>query len=66
MRSASIALLLAGAACEVFAYWGLNTARGRRAFDEMAGMLPLAAAPAGVVLILLAAVLWWRSWAKRG
>ena len=66
MRPAIVALLLAGIACEVFAYWGMNTVRGRRAFDEMAGILPLAAAPTGVVLILLAAVLWWRTWGKRG
>jgi len=66
MRSASVVLFLAGVACEVFAYWGLNTPRGRRAFDEMAGMIPLAAAPAGAVLVLLAAVLWWRAYGKRG
>lgn len=66
LRTAPVALLLAGIACEVFAYWGLSTARGRRAFDEMAGMVPLAAVPTGVVLILLGAVLWWRASWKRG
>ena len=42
MKPASIVCALAGIACELFAYWGLNTVRGRRAFDEMAGMIPLA------------------------
>lgn len=65
MKPASIVCAFAGIACELFAYWGLNTVRGRRAFDEMAGMIPLAAAPAGVGLLVLAAVLWWRATVRR-
>lgn len=46
---------------EAFAYWGLYTVSGRRTFDEMAGMVPLAAAPAGVFFAVCAVVASWRS-----
>ena len=47
-------------ACEAFAFWGLTTAAGRHAFDEMAGMIPLAASGLGVLFGLGALVAWWR------
>ena len=61
MHVLPIVLLVAGAACELFAYWGITTVPGRRAFDEMAGMIPLAAAPLGLVLMAAAVALWWYS-----
>ena len=63
MRLLPVVLLLAALACFGFSYWGLNTVLGRAAFDEMAGMIPLAATPIGLLLLLCAAVLWW--WWRR-
>lgn len=60
MPIATFLLALAALACEVFAYWGLNTVAGRSAFDEMAGMIPLAAAPVGLCLAGAALLTWWR------
>jgi lipopolysaccharide export LptBFGC system permease protein LptF len=58
MRDLHTFLLAAALACFGFSYWGLNTVSGRAAFDEMAGMIPLAATPIGVLILLCAAVLW--------
>lgn len=58
-------LVALAALCEAFAWWGLNTVAGRAEFDEMAGMVPLAAAPLGGVLACGALLLWWRR-RKRG
>lgn len=66
MRIGPILLLAAVIACWGFFYWGLYTLEGRHAFDEMAGIIPFAAAPLGVILTLLAAVLWWSGRRKRG
>lgn len=67
MRATSLILGVLAFACEVFAYWGLRTEAGRSSFDEMAGILPLAAVPAGFLLALSALVVWWCSKrAKRG
>jgi hypothetical protein len=60
MRNAPTVLLASALVCFGFSYWGVNTISGRAAFDEMAGMIPLAAAPCGVVLLLAAAVQWFR------
>ena len=62
MRSWIVALLAIGAiACMSFSWWGLNTAAGRAAYDEMDGIIPFAAGPLGLVLGLVALVVWWRS-----
>ena len=61
MRFAAILLAVAAIACEIFAYWGLNTVAGRHAFYEMAGMIPMAAGVLGLPLALGAAYAWWRS-----
>lgn len=61
MRNAALVLLVLALACEAFAYWGLSTVPGRRAFDEMAGMIPLAAAVLGGFLALGSAFAFWRS-----
>ena len=63
-RFAAILLAVATIACEIFAYWGLNTVAGRHAFDEMAGMIPMAAGALGLPLALCAAFAWWRSRSK--
>lgn len=61
MRVVPLVFIGLAMACEAFAYWGLTTPSGRRAFDEMAGMIPLAAGGAGVVFALVALVTWWRA-----
>jgi hypothetical protein len=61
MRTAPVVLLALAIACECFAYWGLATDPGRRAFDEMAGMIPVAAAAMGLLLSLAALIVWWRA-----
>jgi uncharacterized membrane protein len=61
MRKASIACFVLALACAAFAYWGLRTVAGRRAFDEMAGMVPLGAGVVGAILAFCAVVTWWLS-----
>ena len=53
-------LVVLGVAGLVFGWWGLQTVPGRRAFDEMAGMVPLAAGAVGALLLLAALAAWWR------
>jgi len=60
MRNTAIILVALALACEAFAYWGLNTISGRHAFDEMAGMIPLAAAVLGLVLAAVSALVFKR------
>ena len=64
MRVAAGVLAVLGAALLAFGYWGLETVAGRRAFDEMAGMIPFGAQVLGALLLILAAVIasarWWR------
>lgn len=51
--------------CEVFAYWGLNTVAGQKAFDEMAGMIPFAAGVVGFLFAFVALFAWRRYNTKR-
>lgn len=64
MRIAAGVLAALGAALLAFGYWGLETAAGRRAYDEMDGMIPFGAGVLGAVLLVLAAVIvaiyYWR------
>ena len=61
MRPLPIVLLIASLACIAFAYWGLETTGGRRAFDEMAGIIPVGVGALGVVLFAIAGIIWvWR------
>ena len=50
-------MLTLGLALAIFSWWGMFTQSGNRAFDEMAGMIPVAA---GLVagLLLLAGLAW--------
>jgi hypothetical protein len=61
MRRAAFVLLALAIACEAFAWWGMGTVAGRHAFDEMAGMIPYAAAALGAALALASAFALWRS-----
>ena len=60
MRYSALILFVLAMTCEAFAYWGLSTAAGRHAFDEMAGMIPFAASLIGALLALGAVVSFWR------
>jgi hypothetical protein len=60
MRTIAVLLFVLTLACELFAYWGLNTVSGRAAFDEMAGMIPLAVGIVGLPLAILSGWIWWR------
>jgi len=64
MRILPHGLLVVAAALFAFAYWGLKTPEGRRAYDEMAGIIPMAAGLAGVVLIVAAAAIWLWRWLR--
>lgn len=61
MRFSIVVLCSLAVACEVFAWWGLYTRAGRTAFDEMAGILPMAAFPLGIVFALAAGGVWYFS-----
>ena len=65
MRTLAYPLCIAAFGCAAFSYWGLNTVAGRRAFDEMAGIIPLAAGVLSAPLLLLAVFLWWLSEKKK-
>jgi hypothetical protein len=57
----SKALLTFGAVAVAFGWWGVYTVSGRRQFDEMAGILPLASLALGGLLIVIGlALLFWR------
>jgi len=60
MRNIALVFFALALGCEVFAYWGLSTVSGRRAFDEMAGMIPLAVGVAGVLFAIGSLIAWWR------
>lgn len=59
MRSLPLALVAAAILCFAFGVWGSTSESGKRRFDEMAGMIPLASVAAGFVLLIAAAVIWW-------
>ena len=40
MQRLAFGVLLLGVALMVFGWWGIFTASGQRAYDEMAGMIP--------------------------
>jgi hypothetical protein len=61
MRKLACTLAVLTMVCELFAWWGLHTTAGTRHFDEMAGIIPLAAGALGAVLACGALGAWWLS-----
>ncbi len=59
MRIAFVILLLLTVGCGAFGYWGVHTPAGRRAYDEMAGMIPMAAAWGSLLLAAATVVVGW-------
>ena len=58
MKLFAILLALVSFAGLIFGWWGLETVSGRRQFDEMAGMIPLFAGIASLILLIVAAILY--------
>jgi len=58
LQRVSLACLTIAVFLGTFCWWGLETAAGRRAFDEMAGLIPFWAGLASAAFALLALVLW--------
>ena len=54
----AVALTLIGGAALAFGVWGTYTKAGRTRYDEMDGMYPGASLCLGILLLLVAAVLW--------
>ena len=66
MRYLPLILLTAAFACLAFAYWGMETPSGRRAYDEMAGIIPMAVGLVGAILGVVALAIWvWRWFGTR-
>jgi hypothetical protein len=65
MRTLISILVISGLALMAFSYWGVETESGRRAYDEMDGIIPIAAGVLGALLLALAIVFvivrFWRS-----
>lgn len=59
MKLFAVMLALVAVAGMAFGWWGLETVSGRRHFDEMAGMIPLFAGVGSIILLLLAAILYY-------
>ena len=57
MNRVSRALACVGVALLTFAFWGLETAAGRRQFDEMAGIIPFAGAIVGLVCLVVSVLI---------
>lgn len=56
MRIAAI-LGVVGLVLVAFGWWGVQTVAGRRAFDEMAGMIAMGAGALGGLLVVVALVI---------
>lgn len=59
MQTPAVVLFVLAIAFGAFAAWGLWTAAGRRCFDEMAGIIPLAALVLAIVAAFAAIAVWW-------
>lgn len=59
MKTFAIVLAWVSLAGMIFGWWGLETVSGRRAFDEMAGIIPLVTGVASFILLLIAGVLYY-------
>lgn len=65
MTATAVVLTVIAAGLLAFGWWGVYTAAGQRRFDEMAGMIPMFALWAGVLLLAVSAALGWMS-SRRG
>jgi len=59
MKTLALVLAWGGLAGVIFGWWGLETVAGRRAFDEMAGIIPLVTGIASFILLLISAALYY-------
>ncbi|MEM5472788.1 hypothetical protein WNZ14_13730 [Hoeflea sp. AS60] len=59
MKLFAILLALVSLAGLIFGWWGLETVSGRRQFDEMAGIIPLVTGIVSLILLVVAAVLYY-------
>jgi hypothetical protein len=57
-------LVVCGIALLLHGWWGICTRSGQRVYPEMAGLLPFYGGGVGVILLLLAAVLYGVRWYK--
>jgi hypothetical protein len=57
MSRSAVVLFVVALALGAFGWWGLSTEAGRRRYDEMAGMIPMAAYYGGWALGAIS-VLW--------
>jgi hypothetical protein len=65
MKTAAHILVALTLALGAFGWWGIETAAGRRAFDEMAGMIPYGALVVGCLCLLGAVVLYVLLWQRQ-
>lgn len=56
MRKIATTLAIAGALLLAFGFWGTQTATGRHQFDEMDGIIPVAAGTLGGFCLIAAAI----------
>ena len=59
MKLFAIVLAWLSLAGMIFGWWGVETVAGRRHFDEMAGIIPFVTGIASLILLLVAAVLYY-------
>jgi len=62
MKKWAFVLAFLGLVCLTFAWWGMNTEAGQHAYDEMAGIIPLASGLLGWCLIAAAALIAFLAW----
>jgi len=59
MKLFAIVLAWLSLAGMIFGWWGVETVAGRRQFDEMAGIIPFVTGIVSLILLLIAAVLYY-------
>ena len=59
MRVIALLLMCISMALAAFGLWGMFTEAGNRAFDEMAGMIPVFALEASLPVLVIALCLWY-------
>ena len=66
MRRLAFGMLFLGVALMVYGWWGIFTPSGQRAYDEMAGLIPLYGGILGAFLAVVGAlILLMRRWRAR-